>query len=218
MKQLIQVLYANNKGASVDDITLDELIILQRITHFYRPAEQSWVNIFVDPLRGRSEANVARGLRRRTSDAEEEDRQKEKKGNCDGLLRKVFKLPKKHPPHEALSAQEWFKRGFAALRVNQDYAGAARAFALSIRLNPTYQQAYVNRGLAYERLGNVQQAMEDYSMAMVLQFDEGKAYYFRGLAFKRSGMVTEAMADLRRASNLRYKPAIDLLTSQGILS
>ena len=54
-------------------------------------------------------------------------------------------------------------------------------------------------------------------MAMVLQFDEGKAYYFHGLAFNRSGMVMQAMADLRRASDLRYKPAIDLLASQGIL-
>ncbi len=217
MKQLIQVLYANNKGASVDDITLDELISLQSITHFYRPAEQSWVNIFVDPVRGRSEANGVRGLRRRTSDAEEDDRQKESKENGDGLLRTVFKLPKKDPPHRALSAQEWFKRGLVALRITRDYAGAARAFALSIRLNPSYQQAYVNRGLAYERLGNLQQAMEDYGMAMVLQFDEGKAYYFRGLAFNRSGMVMQAMADLRRASDLRYKPAIDLLASQGIL-
>ena len=153
MHQFIQVLYPNDRGGSVDDITLDELISSQRITHFYRPAEQSWVNIFVDPVRERGDANVAQGLRRRASDREEDDQQEEREQNSGGLLRKVFKRRKKHPPGKALSAHEWFEQGFMALRITNDYAGAARAFALSIQLNPLHQQAYVNRGLAYERPG-----------------------------------------------------------------
>jgi tetratricopeptide (TPR) repeat protein len=218
MHQFIQVRYPNNRRGSVDDITLDELIRSQRITRFYRPTEQSWVNIFVDPVRGRGDAKVARGLRRRTSDREEDNQQEEREENSGGLFRKVFKRREKRPPGKALSAQECFERGFAALRITNDYAGAARAFALSIQLSPMHQQAYVNRGLAYEQLGNVQQAIGDYSAAILLDPDEGRPYYFRGLAFKRLGMVTEATADLRRAADLRYRPASDWLASQGILS
>ena len=211
--QLMQVLYRNDRGGSVDDITLDELIRSQKISHFYRPAEDKWVDIFVDPVRGRGQSHGAEGLKRRDSDREEGSEQKAREENSRGLFRGVFKRLKKHPPRKTLSADEWFERGFMTLRVANDYAGAARAFALSVRLNPRYQKAYIHRGLAYEALGNLQQAIEDYSMAIVLGPKDGRAYYLHGLLSERLGMTMEATADLRRAADLHYGPARDLLAS-----
>ena len=183
MHQFIQVQYLNDREGWVDDITLDELIQLQRIGYFYRPGEQRWVNIFVDPVRRRDEPHGAGDLRRRTSDRKEDDQQS-----------------------ETLSAQKCFERGLAALRMRCDCAGAARAFALSIQSNPMHQKAYIHRGLAYEALGNLQQAIEDYTVAILLDPDDGEAYRLRGFASRRLGMDAEAIADLRRAADLNHRP------------
>ena len=117
-----------------------------------------------------------------------------------------------------LSAKEWFDQGFLALHTTDDCEGAARAFAMSIQSNPTSERAYVNRALAYERLGNVQQAIEDYSRALVVGAHDGKVYYLRGLAFKQLGMGEEAIADFKKAADMRFRPAYDFLKSMGISS
>src|SRR5512135_2024215 len=184
--QLIRVLYRNDRRGSVDDITLDELIRSQKIKRFYRPAEKRWVDIFVDPVRGSGQTHGAGGLERRVTDWEEEKAREEK---FSGRLWRVFMRLKKHPPRKTLSAEEWLERGFFTLRNTDDYVGAARAFALSIRLNPLYQEAYLHRGLVYEALGNLQQAIEDYSMAIVLDPKDGKARNPRGLVLERPEMT-----------------------------
>jgi Flp pilus assembly protein TadD len=64
----------------------------------------------------------------------------------------------------------------------------------------------------------VQQAVEDYSRALLLNPSDEKVYYLRGLCFRRLGMDREAMADLKAASDLRYRPAHDFLKSIGVFS
>jgi hypothetical protein len=194
--QLIRVLYRNDRRGSVDDITLDELIRSQKISRFYRPSEKRWIDIFVDPVRGSGQTHGAGGLERRDTDWEEENEQRAREEKS-GVFRKVFMRLKKHPPRKTLSAQEWLERGFFALRITDEYWGAARAFALSIRLNPQYQKAYLHRGRAYEALGNLQQAIEDYSTAIALDPKDERVYYLRGLVLRRLGMTMEAAADLQ---------------------
>jgi tetratricopeptide (TPR) repeat protein len=212
--QLIQVLYRKDRGGPVDDVTLDELIRSQKISHFYRPSEDRWVDIFVDPVRGRGHAHGAEGLKRRYADKEEDNEQRAREKKSGGLFRGVLMRLKKHPPRKTLSAEKWLERGFFALRVTDDYVGAARAFALSIRLNPQYQEAYLHRGLVYEALGNLQQAIEDYSMAIVLDPKDGKAHNPRGLVLGRPGMTVKAIASLRRAADLQRAPARTLVVSR----
>ena len=212
--QLIQVLYPNDRGGPVDDITLDELIRSQKIKHFYRPAEEKWVDIFVDPVRGSGHAHGAEGLKRRHADREEDNEQRAREKKSGGLFRGVFMRFKKHPPRKTLSAEEWLERGFFTLRNTDDYVGAARAFAMSIRLNPLCQEAYLHRGLVYEALGNLQQAIEDYSMAIVLDPKDGKARNPRSLVLERPEMTVKAIAGLRRAADLQHEPARMLLASR----
>jgi tetratricopeptide (TPR) repeat protein len=109
----------------------------------------------------------------------------------------------------------WFERGLAMFRIDNDRPGAARAFAKAIRANPRYERAWVNRGLVYEQLDNVQQAIEDYSMSVSLDPDDGKAYYFRGLAFRRLGMDENALRDLNTAAALGYTAADRALESMN---
>ena len=134
--QLIQVLYRNHRGGPIDDITLDELIRSRKITHFYRASEERWVDIFADPVRGRDHAPTAEGLKRRYADREEDNQQKAREEKAGGLLRGALMRLTKYPPRKALSAEGWFERGLSTLRNTDDRVEAARAFALSIRLDP----------------------------------------------------------------------------------
>ena len=76
MYNLIQVRYRNNVKGLVDDITLEELIQSKRISHFYRPTEDRWVDTSIDPVRTAGEVNLA-GRYRRASDWEEQEDEEE---------------------------------------------------------------------------------------------------------------------------------------------
>jgi tetratricopeptide (TPR) repeat protein len=205
----IDVRYPNGNEGFVDDVTLNELIASKRIRQFYRPFEQRWVDVDTDPIR--RGANRYRGPERRAS----EKNAQAKKERPRGLLGSLFKRRRYVAPRP-LSAQEWFDQGFVLLQTTDDSMGAVRAFACSIQLNPKYERAYVERALAYERLGNMQQAIEDYSSALLLNPSDAKLYYMRGLAFRHVGMDPEAVADLKKAADLRFRAAHDVLDSLGI--
>jgi tetratricopeptide (TPR) repeat protein len=208
--RFIQVRYQNTRAGQVDDITLDELIESKRISHFFRPAEDKWVDISVDPVRVKGQTNTT-GHARRASDGEEQDREGEKPG---GFFRSLFKSPTRPAVEKRrLTAPEWFEQGYLALHTTNNCEEAARAFAHAIRLDPIYERAYVNRALAYERLGNMQQAIEDYSRAVLVKPDDTEVYYLRGLAFKQLGMDAEATTDLMKAADLGFRPAYDFLKS-----
>jgi len=213
LMQLIQVLYRNNRGGPVDDITLDELIRLRKVTHFYRPSEERWVDIFVDPVRGRDHRHHAEGSKRRFIDREEDDEQKAGEEESDGFFRRVRMRFKKHPPRKALSAEGWLKRGFQIRLNTDDHVGAARAFALAIRLSSQYQEAYLHRGLVYEELGNFQQAIEDYRVAVTLDPKDGKTHNPRGRLLGRPDVTVKAIAGLRRAADLQRASSHMLLAS-----
>ena len=211
--QLIQVLYRNHRGGPIDDITLDELIRSRKITHFYRASEERWVDIFADPVRGRDHAPAAEGLKRRYADREEDNQQKAREEKAGGLLRGALMRLTKYPPRKALSAEGWFERGLSTLRNTDDRVEAARAFALSIRLNGQRQEAYLHRGLVYEALGNFQQAIEDYGATIALD-PSGKA---QGLVLGRPGVTAEAIAGLKRAADQQRAFARTLLESPAEL-
>lgn len=214
MHQFIQVLYPNNRGGSVDDITLEELIQSKRISHFYRPAENRWVDASIDPVRKTGKVNME-GRFRRVSDGEEKEEQEEQK--LRGLFSGLFKRHRKvTTPKKPLGAHEWFEKGFLMLHTTDDCDGAVRALASSIRLNPRYDRAYVKRGLAYEKLGNVQQAIEDYSRAIFVSPGDAKVYYLRGLALRRLGMYEEAVTDIKKAADLGHWPACNFLKAKRI--
>jgi len=219
IKQLVQVRYRNGREGLVDDITLEELIESKRISHFYRASEGRWIGVFVGPVRKLGEPNKARLYRRKSDWEETNGEENEHEGEAEkrrGLFGNFFKRRKEPSPAKSVSADEWFKQGFVTMHTTDDCEAAVRAFAQCIRIDPTYERAYVNRGLAYERLGNVQQAIEDFTRAITVDAGDPKLYYLRGLAFRRLGMDEEAFADLRKSADMHYRPAHDLLKSLRI--
>ena len=203
MYKIIQVIYQNNFEGAVDEVTLNELISANKIRKFYRPSESRWVDVNYDLIR--ITASRYRGPERR------QFRKNTQEQKPDTVLLRFLK-PKAKP----LTAQGWLEQGFALLYNTGNYNEAIRAFALSIQLDPSNAKAYLNRGIAYERMNNAQQAFEDYSRAIQLLPQDGKAYYMRGILLGRHGNDSEAIADLKASADLGYKLAIDFLTKRGI--
>jgi len=87
---------------------------------------------------------------------------------------------------------------------------AIGVFTESIQLDPSNASAYLNRGMAYERINHIQQAIADFSKAIELAPDYAKAYYVRGTLLWYLDDDT-SIRDLRTAAELGYGLAKDFL-------
>jgi len=212
-QELIQVRYNSGRDGSVDDITLHELILSHKIGQFYRPSQGKWINIETNPVRVRKGRYGEHA--RRKSDKEDAIGESEEKPP--GLLSKMLRRKKKTIAlRKALTAEDWFERGFNALHRSDDGKEAARAFAKSIDLDPAHQRAYLNRGITYETVGNLEQAICDYSKVIEIAPQDAKVYYLRGLAHERLGMYVEAINDLKEAASMGHRQSIDFFKSKGV--
>ena len=64
----IRVIYKKGNFDYVSGDLLDSLIKLDEITHFYRGSENRWINIKLDPIRGRGGGRCYLGPGRRKID------------------------------------------------------------------------------------------------------------------------------------------------------
>lgn len=62
-----------------------------------------------------------------------------------------------------------FNKGYIYLEYLQNYESAIASFTKATELYAGYFQAYYNRGLCYESMGNNQDALKDYNRALALQ-------------------------------------------------
>ncbi len=137
---------------------------------------------------------------------------------------------------EELTAQQWFERGFAAgkpedeiqyyseaIRLSPKYtdayinrgnsrgalgdrAAAIKDYDEAIRLNPEYADAYGNRGISHYALGDQAAAIKDYDEAIRLNPDDSESYHNRALAHRALGNLEAAESDLTIAEGLGFKP------------
>ena len=77
-------------------------------------------------------------------------------------------------------------------------------FTQSINADANTTQAYFERGLAYQRLGNKHRAVDDYTKTIELDSKHAQAHHYRGLLYKEMGIEQKAAIDLRRASQLYF--------------
>lgn len=204
MQNLVQVRYRNNREGLVDDVTLNELILSNKVRQFYRPSESRWINVDNDSIRAKS--NGYKGPERRDAN------KRTKKEKPVSLISRLLRRKAEEKP---LSAQECFEQGFTIMYTTSNYQEAIRAFATSIQLDATNARAYLNRGMAYERINNMQQAIADYSKAIELVPKDAKAYYMQGVLFWRLGHYMEAISDLRISAALGYRLAKDFLNRKS---
>ena len=92
---------------------------------------------------------------------------------------------------------------------------AIGVFTESIQLDPSNASAYLNRGMAYERINHMQQAIADYSKAIELAPDYAKAYYARGTSLWYLDDET-SIGDLMKAAELGHRLAKDFFDQKTI--
>jgi tetratricopeptide (TPR) repeat protein len=88
-----------------------------------------------------------------------------------------------------------------------DLAGAARVFTGCILKRPDNAHAYHCRALAYDKLGQQDEALADLSRAIELDPKHANAWNKRGLVYLSLGQQDKALADFARAIELDPKNA-----------
>jgi tetratricopeptide (TPR) repeat protein len=109
-------------------------------------------------------------------------------------------------PTENLTAYEWFSKGYEASTLKL-WDKAIEYWTNAIKLNPKYDDAYNNRGVAYGKKGLYNEAIEDYTKAIELNPKDADAYNNRGLAYKKKGLHSEAIENYTKAIKINPKDA-----------
>jgi tetratricopeptide (TPR) repeat protein len=107
-------------------------------------------------------------------------------------------------------AAKRFVQGMTAWQAHR-LQDAIAAFTKTLQLHPRNTWAYVNRGLAYARLGQYVQAQADFSSALAVDSQLTAAYYARGLVSILLGQVAQADGDIQRAAALGAPEAREVL-------
>ena len=105
---------------------------------------------------------------------------------------------------KALSASEWFEKGYQAQEIDGNHSEAIRCYDEAIRLKPDYATAYYNRGNAHADRGDQSAARRDYDEVIRLKPDYALAYNNRGNAHREQGDQSAALRDYDEA--IRLKP------------
>lgn len=77
----------------------------------------------------------------------------------------------------------------------------------TVHKSPRKARPYINRGLAYQNQGNLQQAMLDYNKAIEIKPDYAEAYNDRGLIYYSRGEFDQAIADYCKAIEIQPRYA-----------
>ena len=95
-------------------------------------------------------------------------------------------------------ADDFYIRAYNKYR-QKDYKGAIADYTEAIRLNPKYDEAYNDRGIARSELGDKQGAIADYNTAIKINPNLAQAYNNRGIARSELGDKQGAIADYNSA-------------------
>lgn len=104
-----------------------------------------------------------------------------------------------------LQARFYNLRGASHRHLGNSYADlyeydlAVQDFSRAIALDPSYAEAYYNRGVLYWReFGNYYRAIRDLTRVIELAPSWAEAHFNRGLAYKLNGNREQAIADFQR--------------------
>ena len=83
-----------------------------------------------------------------------------------------------------------------------DLDRAIDAFSDAVRISPDFSQAYLNRGLAYQEMGDLRRALSDLNRAVSTDRNNASADYYRSQVQRALVNTSRADADDRRAEEL----------------
>ena len=98
-------------------------------------------------------------------------------------------------------------------------AEAMKDYDTAVRLDPTYNLAYISRGVVFHEQRNYQLAIADYDQAIALDPDYALAYANRGGALEQLEQIDDAILDFQMAYKLGFTEAwlVDVLAEYNAL-
>lgn len=115
----------------------------------------------------------------------------------DGFAR----LRSHHVPYTQLSASDYTERGSRAHQRNE-YETALADYNMAIQLDPSYTQAYFNRGIVTIDLEQYPDALANFDKVIALDPNYPDAYSNRGIVKNMLGQFENALADYDTAIQL----------------
>lgn len=83
------------------------------------------------------------------------------------------------------------------------YEEAIRCYTEAVGLRKDFAEAYYNRAIAHDAVGNIAKSIQDLTSAITLQYNLPDAHYNRGLAYFKREDLDEAIEDLDEAIELQ---------------
>jgi len=94
--------------------------------------------------------------------------------------------------------QDWFSLAEIAF-AKEDWSGVHYAIGKTIQLDPSRHDAYMLRGMAWQRQGNIEQALHMFDRAAELAPSESVPLIMRGITLQRAGKQAAAAEAYRQA-------------------
>ncbi len=101
----------------------------------------------------------------------------------------------------------FFILSYLTYRNSRAYSGMMNFYNTAVARNPQSVLAHNNLGAAYLDQGNLQKAIQEYTMAIRLKPDYASAYSGRGNAYYKQKMYRESIDDFSRVIELRSADA-----------
>ncbi|MBW4519775.1 MAG: tetratricopeptide repeat protein [Scytolyngbya sp. HA4215-MV1] len=112
-------------------------------------------------------------------------------------------------------AESFFNQGLDRLQV-KNHEGAIAAFSESLKIAPDYR-VYLERGKVYAQIGEWQQAIADYTEALMMNPDaDSYVHGLRGLAWEKVGNFEAAISDYTQQLTIYPNDGVGY-TRRGIL-
>ena len=98
----------------------------------------------------------------------------------------------------AAMAEEAYKLGVEAISPGE----AVSYFDQAIRADPNFGPAYHDRGVAYQKMGEMEKAIRDFNEALRISDQNVSAYYNRGVCYTITRLYKRAIADFQKVIEL----------------
>jgi Tfp pilus assembly protein PilF len=114
------------------------------------------------------------------------------------------------------SAEERANRQFQEgmrLMAPKTYATAIADFDRAIRIRPQFAEAYLERGIARQSLGQTDSALADFNKALEVNPDLARAHTSRGVIYRSRGDKKSAIEEFTKA--IQTEPIMDAFYERG---
>ncbi len=113
------------------------------------------------------------------------------------------------------TAQDYYRKSFQFINAGS-VQDAIDLLTLAVEKDPSFFEAYYNRGTMYYYQKKYQEALKDFDKAISLNGHHAAPFAGRGTVYDKLNQPDQALADFKTAARLGDKEAQQLLSSKSL--